>query len=117
MKSNLNPPDVLIGVGEIKYVYPDGTCDIKFKIEQGSKLDKWIIGFPYKKLLSNRDVNEYKITTGIPLINWHRKTYKFLNKKYEYDYFKLKKCKPFTKGELERIEKEAARLAELLKER
>lgn len=32
MKSNLNPPDVLIGVGEIKHVYPDGTCDIKFKL-------------------------------------------------------------------------------------
>ena len=117
MKSNLYPPDVLIGVGEIKHVYPDGTCDIKFNYEQSVfKLDKWIIQFPYKKLLSNRDVNKFTITSG-SLINWHRKTYKFLNKKYEYDYFKLKKCKPFTKEDLERIEKEAVRLAELLKDR
>lgn len=113
MKSKLNPYEELIAYGEIIVLYPDGTCDIKFKKDD---CNEWIIGFNYIKELSKRDVNKYMITSGT-MIKWCRKTYVFLNKKHKYDYFKVMKRKSFTGDELNRINKEAERLAKLFKDR
>ena len=67
MKSNLNPHEVLIGVGEV-YRIDKFSCDIKFSMYnipyKKSNRYQWIIGFNYTKILSNRDLNNTEIVQG-----------------------------------------------------
>jgi hypothetical protein len=113
MKPNLNPIPKLFAIGEVIYNHND-WCDIRF-INKETNLYEYMIGVDINEILSKRNVKTNGVSVGT-IINWYRKTYVFLNKKYVYDYFSIPPGKPLTEDALRLIYDEAERLAEKFKD-